>query len=222
MDKNKERYENIKKTLDKITDKHGTEHIRISGIDGFNMEDNREVEYILGNKVNLIGKNFMSIDQKKVWKYDGTVNKSFPGLHLNGHHGTKGLTLSNMKAFYKIRDDLQEYEWFCILEDDAVMSNDIYTQMIKNIEDNKSLDIMVFDNRGRGGTSAVLYSKRIIDKVIGNMHPLSVFSIINEMKYKRGSNLWDWKLWSYMDNYKIKNGTFPLVPSGKFPSEIDK
>ena len=31
--------------------------------------------------------------------YDGSLAKSWPGLKLNGHYGTKGLTLSNLEAF---------------------------------------------------------------------------------------------------------------------------
>ena len=36
------------------------------------------------------------------------------GLHLNGHYGTKGLTLSNLKVFNKIKNELNNYEWYCV------------------------------------------------------------------------------------------------------------
>jgi len=57
--------------------------------------------------------------------------------------------------------------------------------------------------------------------MIKKLYPLSDFSITNEDKYKKGTNLWDWKLWVYLDNFNIKHTAYPLVPSGKFKSQIN-
>ena len=68
-----------------------------------------------------------------------------------------------------------------------------------------------------------MYNKRIISKIKIDLHPLSQFSIENERKYKykKGVNLWDWKLMSYIKNKNIKVGRLPIINSGKFVSTIN-
>jgi hypothetical protein len=76
----------------------------------------------------------------------------------------------------------------------------------------------LLDIRPFGGACAVLYNQRIIPTVLKDLHPLSDFSIHHEKKYGL-TNLWDWKLWSYLKN-DIKYSLNPVVPSGLFKSEI--
>jgi GR25 family glycosyltransferase involved in LPS biosynthesis len=219
MDKNVERYENISKQLETLN----CDFLRIRAIDGFNMDNDEEVKKILIPRNNLIGYFFRSVDTKKKWIYDGSVFKSFPNLNLYGHYGTKGLTLSNIKAFNEASK--LNYDWYCILEDDAEIDKIAYNKIINFINDknNKNVDIVLLDARhnGWGGTAGMLYNKKIMNKLMEDLHPLSFFSI-NSTKYgdKNLGNLWDWKLWKYVQfinkNFKI----LPCIKSGNFKSTI--
>ena len=68
---------------------------------------------------------------------------------------------------------------------------------------------------------AMLYNKRIIPRLIHDLHPLSKFSIFSDrVGDKNLGNLWDWKLWKYVIHIN-KNFTFlPCVKSCNFPSTI--
>ena len=219
MDKNKDRLENISKNLNT----YNLKFTRVKAINGFNMENDNDAKFILKPRQDVIGNLFQSVETKKKWIYDGTVNKSFPNLNLLSHYGTKGLTLSNIKAFVIAKN--MNYEWFCILEDDAELDDNSYNK-IKNFIQNKSnkkYDIVLLDGRhnGFGGTCAMLYNKRIIPKLIRDLHPLSNFSI-RAANYgdKNLGNLWDWKLWKYVMYINKKFTTLSCVSSGKFISTI--
>ena len=222
MDKNKDRLDILLPQLKNIN----CSYTIVKGIDGNNMENDADAIKILLPPENvenkLLGTTFHHIVTKKKWIYDGTVSTSFPNLILNGHHGTKGLTLSNIKAFM-IASKLN-YEWFCVLEDDSEIDTNIYNIIKKTSIINKNKDIILLDKRdgGWGGTCAMLYNKRIIKTLISNLNPMSVFS---RNSHKIGDisccNLWDWKLWKYV-KYVNKNFTIcPCVPSGKFKSTIN-
>jgi hypothetical protein len=220
MKKNKDRLDIITESLDKLN----ITYTVVTAIDGSNMEDNEDVKKILKPVPRLFGSVFKSIETKRKWIYDGSISKSFPNLNLYGHYGTKGLTLSNIKALV-IASNFNN-EWFCILEDDAEIDIDIYNTIINFIEDdnNKKYDIVLLDNRhnGWGGTSGMLYNKRIINQLIVDLHPLSTFSILShKLGDKNLGNLWDWKLWKYV-MFVNKNFTnLPCIPSGKFVSTIE-
>jgi hypothetical protein len=184
----------------------------------------------------------------KKWNYDGSISTSFPGLNKIGHEGAKGLILSNIKAFkecikinqeyiYAINDDnninldqyksifkdsIFKYDWFCILEDDAIIDEIIYNKILQFLNDNEKndYDIILLDIRGNGGAAGILYNSYIIPQLIEDLHPLSDFSISLEEKYNCAS-LWDWKLWHYVNNNKIKFTLFPCIDSGKFESTIN-
>jgi hypothetical protein len=220
MDKNKDRYNNISSMLDKLN----CNYSRIHAVDGSNMEQDIVAQEILQPRKYLIGQKINDIDTKETWIYDGTINKSFPNLNLNGHYGTKGLTISNIKAFKTA--EKMNYDWYCILEDDAEINKDTYNKIQEFIQNpaNKNIDIVLLDERsnGWGGACAVLYNKKIIPTVIEELHPLSEFSI-NSMNYgdPNLSNLWDWKLWKYINYINKKFATLPCVKSGSFDSTID-
>lgn len=219
MKKNIERLPIIRDSLEKLNCSYSI----IEAIDGNDMENNEDVKKIIKPVPRLFGSVFQSIDTKKKWIYDGTISKSFPNLNLYGHYGTKGLTLSNIKAF--MIASTMDFEWFCILEDDAEISVDTYENIIQfiNREKNKNFDIILLDARdaGWGGTSAILYNKRIIQTLIVYLHPLSEFSILS---HKFGdanlANLWDWKLWKYVMYINNNFTTLPCVSSGNFGSTI--
>jgi hypothetical protein len=219
MDKNKNRLENISKKLNT----YRLQFTRVKAINGHDMENDSEARFILKPRKDLLGTLFQSVETKKRWIYDGSVNKSFPNLNLLGHHGTKGLTLSNIKAFAIA--NTMNYDWFCILEDDAELDNVSYSKL-KTFVENKSnmkYDIVLLDGRhnGFGGTCAILYNKRIIPTLIRDLHPLSNFSI-RSTNYgdKTLGNLWDWKLCKYITYVNKNFTTLPCVSSGKFVSTI--
>jgi hypothetical protein len=219
MKKNVDRLINITDSLNKIN----CNYTIVEAIDGSNMENNDDAKFILKPIPNLIGSVFKSIDTKKKWIYDGTILKSFPNLNLYGHYGTKGLTISNIKAFY-ISLKLN-YVWFCILEDDAEININIYNKILSfiNNKDNINCDVVLLDNRsnGFGGTSGVLYNKRIIKQLIYDLHPLSKFSIFSDkLGDKNLSNLWDWKLFKYLKYINRNFKTLPCIPSGRFESTL--
>lgn len=216
MDKNLDRYTNISNQLNELN----CSYTRIKAVNGFDMENDEDVKMILSPRKNLIGTIFKSVDTGKKWIYDGTIFKSFPNLNLLGHHGTKGLTLSNIKAFNTALQ--MNYEWFCILEDDSELNLEIYTKMKDFIINNNNYDIILMDkrNNGFGGACAIVYNKRIIPQLIYDLHPLSTFSIISS-SFENTSNLWDWKLYKYINFINKNYISFPCVPSGNFKSTID-
>jgi len=219
MKKNTDRLENITSCLNRL---HCSYTI-VEAIDGTDMENNVDVQRIIKPVPRLFGALFQSVDTKKKWVYDGTISKSFPNLNLYGHYGTKGLTLSNIKAF--MMASTMDFEWFCILEDDVEITSDIYNKILIfiNTGSNKNYDIILLDGRndGWGGTSGMLYNKRIINTLIKDLHPLSKFSIFsNQIGDKNLGNLWDWKLWKYVIHVNKNFTTFSCIPSNKFISTI--
>jgi hypothetical protein len=218
MKKNTERWESISSQLENLKKKYNITYIRVEGVDGNTMENDPSAQEVLKPRENLLGSTFEFGDEK--WIYDGTVAKSFPNLYLNGHHGTKGLTISNMKCFELIKTQYTDYNWYCILEDDSQLTDNKMDKIIE-IANTSTTDMVLIDERGWGGTCAVMYNQRVIYSVSENMHPLSEFSIHNTQRYNRGANLWDWKLWVYLDVFRITCDMFQVVPSGKFKSEID-
>ena len=222
MKKNSERWEFMEKKFQSISKKHNCKYLKIDAVDGKDIENDASAQDILKKRENLLGKTFNCYESNDDWVYDGTISKSFPGLSLNGHYGTKGLTLSNIKCLNIIKEQYPNYNWYCILEDDSEIDKNIYNKIIDIKNKNTINDIILLDKRnmGKGGTCALLYNQRIINDMIENLHPLSKFSIENEQKYKKGTNLWDWKLWVYLDNFNINHIAYPIIPSGSFISEI--
>lgn len=219
MKKNTDRLDFITNSLNKMN----CSYTIVEAIDGNDMENNQDVKNIIKPVPRLFGAVFQSIDTKKKWIYDGTISKSFPNLNLYGHYGTKGLTLSNLKAF--MIASTMNFEWFCVLEDDGEINIDIYNNILKFIksDQNKNYDIILLDSRhnGWGGTSAMLYNKRIINRLMIDLHPLSKFSIFsNKLGDENLGNLWDWKLWKYVTYINKNYTTFPCVQSGNFISTI--
>jgi len=220
LDKNVDRYSVLSESLKRLN----CEFTRVRAINGFDMDNDDDAKKILFERNDLLGKVFTCIETKKMWVYDGSVQKSFPNLRLLGHHGTKGLTLSNIKCF-EIACQLN-YDWFCVLEDDSVMDPETLRKIknfIKNQNNNK-YDIVLLDDRdnGWGGTCAMLYNKRIVNKLQYHLHPLSKFSMLSS-KYgdKNFTNLWDWKLWKYVTYINKNFTTLPCVKSGNFGSLIN-
>lgn len=224
MTKNADRLASITNMLDDIDCYYSV----VEAIDGTNMENDEFCKDILSCRTKLLNTTFKSIAFNQEWKYDGSIKKSFPGLNLNGHYGTKGLTLSNLKAFQESQE--MDYKWFCILEDDAVINKDIYKKICTFLQkkENVNTDIVLLDKRtdGWGGTAGVIYNKNKIDHFLEHLHPLSNFSIHMETKYKKLGCVWDWKLWAFIEKKEssyppIKIARFPCIDSGRFVSTID-
>ena len=180
------------------------------------------IELLQPNK-ELIGREFNHSNQK--WIYDGTPSTSFPSLNINNHYGTKGLTLTNMLAFQEaLKPYYNSIEWFCILEDDAVITDDSFRMICNFIINpkNSHIDIVVLDIRKYGGTTGVLYNKRILNKLLSDLHPLSDFSIGFYDKMKR-SALWDWKLYDYIKekSEKIFHSLLPCITESGADSTIN-
>ena len=251
MNKNKDRWQKMVNILNKLN----ISYSRMEAIDGFKLEKNNDyfVNNILSKRDDLINKILECKTFNQTWIYDGSIKKSFPGLNINGNEGAKGLILSNMKAFdecikinkeyvYGLNDDntkqineyraanlypnFYKYQWFCILEDDAILNSDVLKKIENFLNDlsqnSDQTDIVLLDKRIGGGAAGVLYNSNIICKLRKDLHPLSEFSITMEEKYNH-SPLWDWKLWHYVNN-KDNNINFKILPcieSGEFVSTID-
>lgn len=220
MNRNPERYANISIMLNKV----GCSFSRIEAIDGGNLEDNKDCKKMLKCRPHLLNKTLKCINYGQEWIYDGGPLTSFPGLNVHGHEGTKGLTLSNLKAFEVAKQ--MNYEWYCLLEDDAEMTQEVYDKILHFIqnENNKEVDIVLLDirNYGFGGTAGMLYNKKVLDSLIRDLHPLSDFSIDMEEKYNL-CNLWDWKLWTYLKhgNLSLKIQILPCITCADFASTIN-
>ena len=76
---------------------------------------------------------------------------------------------------------------------------------------NSHIDIVVLDIRNYGGTTGVLYNRRILNKLLSDLHPLSDFSIGFYDKMKR-SALWGWKLYDYISKEKSEKIFHSLLP----------
>jgi lipopolysaccharide cholinephosphotransferase len=212
MDKDVDRYNNTKKQLEFIIYKPS--YSKVKGIDGRKMSDDKVCKEILFPRQELLGKEFEHIQSKQKWIYDGVPSTSFPSLNLNSHYGTKGLTLTNILAFKEAqKSEYKDIEWFCILEDDAIITNDSFRSICDFINNPKNShnDIIVLDIRKFGGTTGVLYNKRILETLLTDLHPLSDFSIQFEKKMKR-SALWDWKLYDYISKEKKDFIFYDILP----------
>lgn len=243
MNKNQDRWYNISCNLNKI----GASYSKIEAIDGFNFDKNKDAKEILKCRTNLLNRQFQCKTFNQEWIYDGTLESSFPGLNKYGNEGAKGLIISNIKAFHKcikinndyilglndnnyldlfkyksmVDNSYYKYKWFCILEDDAIINNAVYDEIINFVKNNQEKDIILLDKRIGGGAAGVLYNSKIIPKIIEDLHPLSDFSINMEDSYNCAT-LWDWKLWNYVNyNQDLKFTTFPIIDSGEFDSTID-
>ena len=64
---------------------------------------------------------------------------------------------------------------------------------------------------GKGSTFVAIPGKKL--------NGLSDFSI-NADKYKNTNNLWDWKLWIYIENINKNYVQLPCIQSGNFKSTI--
>jgi hypothetical protein len=219
LDKNVDRYTVLSESLKSLN----CNFMRVRAINGFDMDNDEDAKNLLFTRTNLLGNLFKSVDTKRKWVYDGSIQKSFPNLNLNGHYGTKGLTLSNIKCF-EIACQLN-YDWYCVLEDDSVMDAETLCKIQDFVRypNNETYDIVLLDDRhnGWGGTCAMLYNKRIVNTLQYHLHPLSKFSILSS-NYgdKNLGNLWDWKLWKYVMYINKKFTTLPCVKSGNFESTI--
>jgi hypothetical protein len=220
LDKNKDRLEHISNKF-KLLDLSFT---RVKAVEGSTMHLDVECQTILEPRLELLHQIFINYTTNEKWEYDGTISKSFPNISLYGNDGTKGLTISNIKAF-KFAEKRNE-NWFCILEDDADINQHSYNTILNYINDVKNLDkdIILLDERhyGWGGCSGMLYNKRIIKQLIEDLHPLSSFSI-NSHLYGDSNlgNLWDWKMWKYIGHRNISFGQLPCIKSGNFKSTIN-
>lgn len=220
MYKNKNRYFHISKQLNMLQQRYNFKYIRVEGVDGFKLEDDPWVKTMLRPRTHLLGNTLTCLESNDSWVYDGTIATSFPGLQYHGRWGYKGLTMSNLKCFTTFREKYPDYNWYCILEDDAEITEEIYTKINQLVKSNPQTDIILLDARGggRGGTAGMIYNERIIDHMLQHLHPLSEFSI--DIDQVDMSNLWDWLLWKYIDYFNIKNISCPIIHSGKFISMI--
>jgi len=251
MNKNKDRWDKMVNTLNNLN----INFTRVEAIDGFKLDNNNDhiVKQILSKRNELMNSVLKCQTFNQSWIYDGTIKTSFPGLNIYGNEGAKGLVLSNMKAFdeclkinkdyiYGLNDDNTKlindnrylsltnnnyfkYQWFCILEDDAILNKDVIKKIENFLNDlsknNDKIDIIILDTRIGGGAAGVLYNSSVISKLRKDLHPLSEFSITMEEKYNH-SPLWDWKLWHYVNNnININFKTLPCIESGQFTSTIN-
>jgi len=232
MSKNADRWRRMEAALNDINKHSRCDYIRIEGVDGRNMSDDSFTRKLLKPRKSLAGKTLCCLESGESWTYDGSISRSFPGLHLNGHWGYKGLTLSNMKCFFAAKSMAAAgecYNWYCVLEDDAELDMDVYKKIRGVINLNRDRDdVIPLDRRGLGdvgmrgqcGAAGVLYNRRIIDHVIGHMHPLSHFSIMNEKNFSKRTNLWDWKLHAYITAFGVRHSIHTIIPSGSQGSTI--
>ena len=164
LDKNHDRMVNISNKLNLLN----INYTRITAVEGVNMENDIDCKIILKPRLDLLYKEFQNISINEKWIYDGSIRKSFPNLSLFGNDGTKGLTISNIKAYLAANE--MDCKWFCILEDDAEINIESYDKIIKFINDplNCNIDIVLLDSRhyGWGGCSGMLYNKKIINQLI--------------------------------------------------------
>ena len=233
MDKSLERGIDMENKLKKLD----ISYSKIIGVDGYNMNSNENCKRILFPIPDKLGMKLECLHYNQEWIYDGTIETSFPGLHLYSQWGTKGITISNLIAF---EESLKiDKEWICILEDDAEIDEKCLNRILEfiNNKSNNIYDMILLDERwgGFGGACGVIYNKRKMNQFIEDLHPLSQFSIVNEkiceclmldhfINYSGGNlklwdqNTWDWKLYKYIKYANIQYYQLNIIPSGKYPT----
>ena len=219
LEESTERLNNITKILKNLN----CDYTLIPAVDGKNMENDAFCKEMLQPRFNLLNTEFVC-EGNSSWIYDGTIEKSFPHLILGGQKGTKALTMSNIKA-YKVALKMN-YKWFCILEDDADFGITEFQQILNfiNEPENKDIDVVLLDKRhnGWGGTCGMLYNKKILNTLIEDMHPMSKFSIENKYVFVNSMNIWDWKLFKYLQNVNRNFMNLPIMDSGRFKSTLNE
>ena len=130
------------------------------------------------------------------------------------HWGQKGVVLSNIKAFLEIKKHYNDYKYYCILEYDAIINEEVYLGILDSIKKHSRLHIIALHIKPWEGAVGMLYRNDIIDSCIEHLHPLSEFSIkINT------PNLWDLKMWVYLSS-KAGGTYYPLIKHGNFKSTM--
>jgi len=191
------------------------DYIRVKGIDGKTMDSDTQIaeEFFTDYLSGVL--QVESIEDGNKWTFDKTVPSSgFFHLFRNGHHGAKGLILSNLRAMKMGAANVGK-DWIVICEDDCNITQNMLDTINSAVYSDE--DIVWLDQRGKGGACCVMYRRKILDELIKDLHPLSEFS-----KNCDFSNLWDWKLFRYEKTGKFRFRYIPCVQSGKFKSTIDE
>jgi hypothetical protein len=146
---------------------------------------------------------------------------------LKGQYGYRGLQMSNVNIF---KDAIsRDFSYIVIFEDDAEPPPDFETKVINKLDEFPNLRVINLDNRNPEGlttpdccTSAVLYHKSVFDLLIRELDP-TTSSIMQVYHYEQGRPcLFDWLLNHVIVSYNVPCYTLPIVPSGQFPSEIQR
>jgi len=149
----------------------------------------------------------------------------------DGHAGTKGLQMSNVKIF---QDAIKKgYEWILIFEDDAEPPGDFDFIVLETIKKYPDSRVIYLDNRNKGGdgfipgccTSCLLYHNSVFELLARELNPetsLYMKDYANKPKeiVQHTDCLFDWFLANTLAHYNIKTSSEPLVASDGFKSDI--
>ena len=225
MDKNQKRWNNIVELFKKYNIKN---YERIEGIDPQNLKYKEVINKLLYRE-RLLGRELSCNNnyENTKWMYDGTFNTSWPNLSYGTKSiAEKGLILSNLVALERSKSINSKF--ICILEDDIFFSLENYKRLYKYLKTTNK-ELIILDNRQNKmltgcGTSGVIYSKNIIDKIYNYTHPLSTLKITY--------NLWqiseldkcvlDFFMMSLLRKIKhnIRWSVIPIIVSDLYPSTI--
>jgi hypothetical protein len=226
-----DRYQRISGPLEKA----GVDYSRFNAVKGKDMDADHRCHAFFASDTHRHGQAMRCSESGETWTFDKFVpstamNEQFP----TSHHGNKGLWISNLLAFQHAYQHYQEYDWICVLEDDAIIDSDI-TKSIADLStmlyrSQPHVDVVVLDIRcgdpllppperlTGAGCCAVLYRTRALPRLTKDLHPLAD-TVTDLVPSVVSSALWDWLLFAY-----LRQGTngigFPLVTTNGMTSTI--
>ena len=193
-----------------------------------NMKKNKDRLINIMQKAKKQKINLEKIEAVNGKTFDTEYIKNWTCLSSDGHYGTKGLQLSNLKIFKKVKEIQKKPEWIVIFEDDAEIPDNFLKIINESILKYPNVKVINFDNRqsckeneyARCCTSCILYKYEIIENLIKYLD----YKTNDYMKdYKTLHNrdcLFDWYLFNLLEKLKIPMVCVPVVKSGNFDSTI--
>ena len=193
-----------------------------------NMEKNKDRLKNIMQKAKKQKINLEKIEAVNGKTFDIEYIKNWPCLSSDSHYGYKGLQLSNLKIFKKVKEIKKKPEWIVIFEDDAEIPNDFLKIINKSILNYPKVKVINFDHRQSckqneyAGCcmSCVMYKYEIIEMLIKYLDYETNDFMKNYKKLYNQDCLWDWYIFNLLEKFKIPMVCVPVVKSGNFVSTL--
>lgn len=190
------------------------------------LKNKKRLQNILNkaNKAKIEIERIEAVDGKKI-----NLENLLPCVKKNkSSNSYKGLWLSNLKIFKKIKYLRNKPKWFVIFEDDAEIPENFLKIVEQSIQRYPDVKVINFDKRqgyikeydySDCCCSCVMYKTEIVDLLVKHLNPISNF-VKNYNNIDNRECLWDFAIFNLLKYLKIKMVCVPIVNSGNFPSTV--